>query len=52
MDHLKMIRVQIAHHTATVAMTDPQVNAQNAELQDEMTQATCLTGRENRLVRR
>jgi enoyl-CoA hydratase/carnithine racemase len=36
MDDLKMIRVQIADHIAVVTRDNPPVNAQNAELQDEM----------------
>jgi enoyl-CoA hydratase/carnithine racemase len=39
MDDLKMIRVQIADHIAVVTMDNPPVNAQNAELQDEMIRA-------------
>src|SRR6267378_4356744 len=39
MDDLKMVRVQIADHIALVTMDNPPVNAQNAELQDEMIRA-------------
>ena len=36
MDDLKMVRLEIADHVAVVTMDNPPVNAQNAELQDEM----------------
>ena len=39
MDDLKMIRVQIVDRIAVVTMDNPPVNAQNAELQDEMIRA-------------
>lgn len=36
---LKVIHLQIADHIAVVTMDNPPVNAQNAELQDEMIHA-------------
>ena len=39
MDDLKMIRVQISDFIAVVTMDNPPVNAQNAELQEEMIRA-------------